>query len=138
MEIPPSPKKKARDNLLILIKRDGSVCHYCRGAVVLRCFGRNPDDATLDHKRAKARGGQHTWDNLVVACRKCNHEKADRDYDVFLVIVRAPGFMAARNSQPKPKLSPQIVRREPRNRIPKPPPIAETIRVLRGGYWMEK
>ncbi|WP_199580194.1 HNH endonuclease [Blastococcus sp. TBT05-19] len=25
-----------------------------------------------------SRGGTHTWDNVVAACRRCNHTKADR------------------------------------------------------------
>jgi 5-methylcytosine-specific restriction endonuclease McrA len=26
----------------------------------------------------RSRGGTHTWDNVVAACRRCNHAKADR------------------------------------------------------------
>ncbi|BDZ49323.1 HNH endonuclease [Frondihabitans sucicola] len=33
---------------------------------------------TLDHVLPRARGGTNTWDNVVVACVKCNNKKADR------------------------------------------------------------
>ena len=26
----------------------------------------------------RSRGGSHTWDNVVSACHRCNHQKADR------------------------------------------------------------
>jgi len=33
---------------------------------------------TLDHVVPRARGGTNTWDNVVVACLRCNNKKADR------------------------------------------------------------
>lgn len=47
--------------------RDGGRCVYC-GAVA----------TSLDHVVPKSRGGPHTWDNVVSACGRCNHVKADR------------------------------------------------------------
>ncbi len=47
--------------------RDGGRCVYC-GAVA----------TSLDHVVPKSRGGSHTWDNVVSACGRCNHVKADR------------------------------------------------------------
>jgi hypothetical protein len=35
-------------------------------------------DLTLDHIIPKSRGGDGSWHNLVCACKKCNHRKADR------------------------------------------------------------
>ncbi|RIH83103.1 HNH endonuclease [Calidithermus terrae] len=52
-----------------VFKRDGYVCQYC---------GRPARDLTLDHVLPRSRGGPSTWDNLVAACRPCNHKKADR------------------------------------------------------------
>ncbi len=46
--------------------RDGGRCQYC-GA---------PAD-TIDHVLAKSRGGTHTWDNVVAACRTCNSRKGN-------------------------------------------------------------
>lgn len=47
--------------------RDGGKCVYC-GAIA----------TSLDHVVPKSRGGPHTWDNVVSACGRCNHVKADR------------------------------------------------------------
>ncbi|OII25978.1 endonuclease [Curtobacterium sp. MCBA15_013] len=42
-------------------------CAYCLG------YG-----DTLDHVVPRARGGEHSWGNVVVACFRCNNRKADR------------------------------------------------------------
>ncbi|MFZ0322788.1 MAG: HNH endonuclease [Actinomycetes bacterium] len=47
--------------------RDGGRCVYC-GAVA----------TSLDHVVPRSRGGAHVWENVVSACRRCNHLKADR------------------------------------------------------------
>ncbi len=53
-----------------------------RRAVLVRdnfecqCCGRPAEN--VDHVIPKSRGGGHTWDNVVAACRRCNHAKADR------------------------------------------------------------
>ena len=47
--------------------RDGGRCVYC-GATA----------TSLDHVIPKSRGGSHAWDNVVSACGRCNHIKADR------------------------------------------------------------
>ena len=47
--------------------RDGGHCVYCGAAAT-----------SLDHVIPKSRGGSHTWDNVVSACGRCNHVKADR------------------------------------------------------------
>jgi 5-methylcytosine-specific restriction endonuclease McrA len=47
--------------------RDGGRCVYCAAPAT-----------SLDHVIPRSRGGQHTWDNVVSACRRCNHAKADR------------------------------------------------------------
>jgi len=55
----------------VLFCRDGWRCAYC---------GRDggPRDLTVDHVKPLSRGGHHTWDNVVAACRRCNHRKGDR------------------------------------------------------------
>ncbi|NYI08373.1 HNH endonuclease [Allostreptomyces psammosilenae] len=50
-----------------LFARDHGRCVYC-GAVA----------TSVDHVVPRSRGGTHTWDNVVAACRSCNHLKADR------------------------------------------------------------
>lgn len=47
--------------------RDSGRCVYCGAAAT-----------SLDHVVPKSRGGTHTWDNVVSACGRCNHVKADR------------------------------------------------------------
>ena len=47
--------------------RDGGRCVYCSAPAT-----------SLDHVVPKSRGGPHTWDNVVSACSRCNHVKADR------------------------------------------------------------
>jgi len=47
--------------------RDGGTCVYC-GAVA----------TSIDHVVPRSRGGGNSWDNVVAACRRCNHVKADR------------------------------------------------------------
>ena len=49
--------------------RDGYTCQYC---------GRYSHDLTIDHVIPRSRGGPHTWDNLVSACRQCNHRKGGK------------------------------------------------------------
>lgn len=47
--------------------RDSFQCQYC-GA---------PAD-NVDHVLPRSRGGGHTWDNVVAACRPCNTRKENR------------------------------------------------------------
>lgn len=50
-----------------VLARDGHRCVYCGAAAT-----------SLDHVVPRCRGGQHSWDNVVAACARCNHQKADR------------------------------------------------------------
>ncbi|MHA6796013.1 HNH endonuclease [Pseudonocardia bannensis] len=50
-----------------VLRRDGRRCAYC---------SKRAD--TIDHVVPRSRGGTHTWDNCVAACRACNSRKADR------------------------------------------------------------
>lgn len=50
-----------------VMARDGHRCQYC---------GAHAD--SIDHVLPRAKGGQHTWDNVVAACRPCNTRKRDR------------------------------------------------------------
>jgi 5-methylcytosine-specific restriction endonuclease McrA len=51
-----------------VLKRDNHTCQYCGSTKHL----------TLDHVIPRSKGGQHTWDNVVTACEKCNSTKSDR------------------------------------------------------------
>ena len=42
---------------------------------------------SIDHVMPRSRGGQHVWDNVVAACRRCNTRKEDRlPHEVGLVL----------------------------------------------------
>jgi hypothetical protein len=60
----------------ILFERDGLVCHYCDIEVFIHSSQKLPDDAaTVEHIVPIAHGGGHGFDNLVVACNKCNNDR---------------------------------------------------------------
>ena len=56
---------------LALFGRDRNLCLYC---------GRVFQDALLtrDHVVPKSRGGVDEWENVVAACKRCNHHKGNR------------------------------------------------------------
>lgn len=54
-------------NRRTVFARDGSRCQYCGAAA-----------ENLDHVIPRSRGGPHTWENVVAACRRCNTRKEDR------------------------------------------------------------
>ena len=47
--------------------RDSGRCAYCGASAT-----------TIDHVIPRSRGGRHAWENVVAACTRCNHRKADR------------------------------------------------------------
>jgi 5-methylcytosine-specific restriction endonuclease McrA len=60
--------------------RDGHRCQYCGG------YAEN-----VDHVIPRVQGGQHQWDNVVAACRRCNTRKGGRTPDqAGLTLRRAP------------------------------------------------
>lgn len=60
--------------------RDGWTCQYCGGTA-----------ENLDHVVPRSRGGLHTWENVVAACRRCNTRKENRSpQEVGLVLSREP------------------------------------------------
>ncbi|MEX0782022.1 MAG: HNH endonuclease [Dehalococcoidia bacterium] len=63
------PRPRVRLTRKEIFSRDGWACVYC---------GRATHDLTLDHVVPRHRGGEHTWENLVSACKACNHRKAGR------------------------------------------------------------
>lgn len=66
-----SPPRKVRFNRRNIFLRDDYQCQYC-GAHPKR------DDLTIDHVIPRSRGGRSTWENVVLACTKCNTKKGDR------------------------------------------------------------
>jgi 5-methylcytosine-specific restriction endonuclease McrA len=52
-----------------ILRRDNNQCQYC---------GKTTTPLTLDHIIPRSRGGMDTWDNLVIACIRCNNRKGNQ------------------------------------------------------------
>ncbi len=63
------PRPRGRLTRRDVFLRDRFTCQYC---------GRHTKDLTLDHVVPRRRDGGHDWDNVVAACKPCNHRKAGR------------------------------------------------------------
>ena len=60
--------------------RDNWTCQYCGKAA-----------ENVDHVHPRSKGGPHTWDNVVAACRRCNSKKENRSpEDSGLRLARRP------------------------------------------------
>jgi 5-methylcytosine-specific restriction endonuclease McrA len=59
--------------------RDGHRCQYC-GAPA----------ENIDHIVPRSKGGPHSWDNVVAACRRCNARKRDHFLDQSGMRLRHP------------------------------------------------
>jgi 5-methylcytosine-specific restriction endonuclease McrA len=60
--------------------RDGGKCQYCGNRA-----------ESIDHVVPRSRGGQHIWENVVAACRRCNTSKRDRYlHETSLELRRSP------------------------------------------------
>ena len=60
--------------------RDDYDCQYC---------GRPAEN--IDHVIPKSQGGEHTWENVVASCRRCNTKKGGRTpREAGLVLRRQP------------------------------------------------
>ena len=74
-----------------VLARDRETCQYC---------GIQPGRAhlTVDHIQPRSRGGLTTWDNVVAACRDCNHRKGGRTPEeanmLLMTVPRQPQFVA--------------------------------------------
>ena len=55
-----------------LFRRDEYSCQYCG-------VQPGPSQLTIDHVVPRSRGGPTSWTNCVVACRRCNAAKGDRE-----------------------------------------------------------
>lgn len=60
-------RRRAALNRKSVFARDDHRCQYCGGAA-----------ESIDHVVPRAKGGQHVWENVVAACRRCNVAKRDR------------------------------------------------------------
>lgn len=67
VKVPLSKIMSHRPSKTMIYKRDNNSCQYCGSTRNL----------TIDHVIPKCRGGQDTWENLVVACCSCNTKKGN-------------------------------------------------------------
>ncbi len=76
------PRRRHRSpNRRAVFVRDLESCQYC---------GRRAE--TVDHVVPRSRGGTHTWDNVVAACRPCNARKRDHlPSETGMLLRRRPG-----------------------------------------------
>jgi 5-methylcytosine-specific restriction endonuclease McrA len=67
-------------NRRAVFARDNHRCQYCGAAA-----------ENLDHVVPRSKGGTHTWENVVAACRPCNTRKEDRLlHETSLTLRRKP------------------------------------------------
>lgn len=67
-------------NRRTVFARDSHRCQYCGSTA-----------ESIDHVVPRSRGGLHSWDNVVAACRPCNTRKEDRlPHEVGLVLRNQP------------------------------------------------
>lgn len=57
--------------------RDQGVCQICGKHIDFDCNPNSKYYPSIDHIIPLARGGMHQWDNVQLACRKCNTLKSD-------------------------------------------------------------
>jgi 5-methylcytosine-specific restriction endonuclease McrA len=69
-----TPRVTVRLTRRNLMLRDSHQCQYCGKRPPLR-------DLNVDHVVPRSRGGNDSWENLVVSCRICNLKKGRRTPD---------------------------------------------------------
>ena len=91
-------------NRRAVFARDGHRCQYCGGAA-----------ENIDHVVPRSKGGTHTWENVVAACRPCNTTKEDRFlHETGLTLRRAPApprdgvWVLAANGRARPDWEPYL------------------------------
>jgi 5-methylcytosine-specific restriction endonuclease McrA len=63
------PRPRVKLTRREIFMRDNYTCQYC---------DRQVSDLTIDHVIPRSRGGHHSWDNVVSACKACNHRKGGK------------------------------------------------------------
>ena len=54
-----------------LFRRDFNICLYCGNSFQIQ-------DLSRDHIRPLVQGGADIWNNVITACKRCNHHKGGR------------------------------------------------------------
>jgi 5-methylcytosine-specific restriction endonuclease McrA len=69
--------RRAALNRRAVFARDGARCQYCTAPA-----------ESIDHVVPRSRGGEHSWENVVAACRPCNARKRDRLLSETTMVLR--------------------------------------------------
>ena len=77
------PRPRVKLSRREVFSRDRHTCQYC---------GRQTHDLTLDHVMPRHRGGGHTWENLVTACKTCNHRKGGKTLEEARLRLHRPPY----------------------------------------------
>ena len=70
-------RRRAALNRRAVFARDDARCQYCHAPA-----------ESIDHVVPRSRGGTHTWENVVAACRPCNTRKRDRLLSETTMVLR--------------------------------------------------
>lgn len=85
VKLPISRMRISKPSRAMIYARDQSKCQYCGSTRKL----------TIDHVIPRSRGGLDTWDNMVIACSKCNTFKSDKSLEsTGMKLLRKPGAPA--------------------------------------------
>lgn len=81
----PIPSKKRRRSCKTYFKRRSlwekdNRCSYCKRALKF-------EEATLDHRIPRSKGGDNTWENVALACWPCNNKKGVKSEKEFLALL---------------------------------------------------
>jgi 5-methylcytosine-specific restriction endonuclease McrA len=77
------PQPRVKLSRREIFSRDRHTCQYCGAA--------SRHQLTIDHVVPRHRGGRHEWENLVAACRACNHRKGGKTLaEARMALLREP------------------------------------------------
>ena len=68
IKVPINYAARCKPSRVMIYKRDRNSCQYCGSTTRL----------TIDHVLPRSKGGDDSWENLVVACSSCNTKKGNR------------------------------------------------------------
>jgi 5-methylcytosine-specific restriction endonuclease McrA len=79
------PQRQVKLSRRAIFKRDDYTCQYCGKQAP---YGIPMDELSIDHVLPKSQGGKTLWDNVVLACVKCNRKKDNKTPEQARMILR--------------------------------------------------
>lgn len=67
-----------------LLKKYNNKCYLCNSVVSLQLDAYDSLYPTIEHVIPVSRGGTHTWDNVMLSCRRCNCKKHAMTLEEYL------------------------------------------------------